>query len=121
MSTKGELRSAQVVYGALCVMISGNQWMHKLSAGNWDTQQKVNKSPTNIYIYVQNVLHNLFIQELLHFPLHTSVKELVQLFWTMFTVMVVSPLSWTVTTTIIKVTVHTALMLESGVKVIRLQ
>ena len=38
---KGELKSAQVVYGALCVMISGDHWMHKLSASNWDTQQTV--------------------------------------------------------------------------------
>ena len=38
---KGELKSAQVVYGALCVMISGGHWMLKWSAGNWDTQQTV--------------------------------------------------------------------------------
>ena len=34
MSMKGELRSAQVAHGVLCVMISGDLWMLKLSAGN---------------------------------------------------------------------------------------
>ena len=62
-----------------------------------------------------------FLQEHLHSPLHILVKELVQLFWTMCTVMEVSLPSCTVTTNIIRVTVHTMLMLESGVKVIGLQ
>ena len=34
MGTKGELRSVQVAYGALCVMISGDFWMLKWSVGN---------------------------------------------------------------------------------------
>ena len=67
------------------------------------------------------LITHYFIQKHLHSPLHILVKELVQLFWTMCTVMEMSLLSCTVTTTIIRVTVDTVLMLESGVKVIGLQ
>ena len=43
MITKGELRYVETVYGALCVVHSGDHWMLKWSAGNLDTQQMVLK------------------------------------------------------------------------------
>ena len=43
MITKGELRYVEMVYGALCVVHSGDRWMLKWSAGNLDTQQMVLK------------------------------------------------------------------------------
>ena len=117
MTMKGELRSVRVAHGARCVMITGDLWMLKWSADNWDTHQRVTKSPANVF----KCFPHYFLQEHLHSPLHILVRELVQLFWTMFTVMAVSPPSLTVTTTITRATVDTALMLESGVKVIGLQ
>ena len=60
MTMKGELRSAQVVYGAPFVMISGDLWMLKWSVGNWDTQQTVKREYSIQYSIVKCLFYSFY-------------------------------------------------------------